>query len=587
MLGKWSQFAKPNPRPDPDAHFAVIHYAATVSYNLTGWLEKNKDPLNDTIVEMIKNGSNSLMIACFADHPGQPLETPKDQDRKKKGGGKTVSSYFKGQLDDLMVTLYKTEPHFIRCVVPNTHKQPGGVESGLVMHQYQCNGVLAGIAICRKGFPNKMTYPEFKGRYNILAAQLVAKAKNDKAAASGLLELIKLDKEKYRCGHTKVFFRAGILGFMEEVREDRIGSVLAWLQAGARGKASRMNFKKLQDQKLALYCCQRALRNRKIATTWKWMEIWMAIKPNLKCTQFSKFKTDFENKIALAEANIGKALDDRAKVQKVHDALVAAKTEVQVALEGGGSAVQDVMDKTKRIENMATDVEKQVSDVEKRVKGESQQKQQLEQQMSKVTSQVSQIQGEVASLEASLVNAEQERAVKDEQIHTLKEEVAHQADMIAKLVKEKKGVGEAKQKSEEDIQAMEDKCNHLSKVKGKLEQALDEAEDALEREKKAKGDVEKLKRKIEGDLKLTQEAVGDLDRIKTELNQSVARKEKELSSMLAKIEDEGTLGNKYNKQVKELQSRIEELDEELHIERQNRAKAEKNRTTLSRDISDL
>ena len=91
------------------------------------------------------------MIKCFADHPGQPLEASKDDGgRKKKGGGKTVSSYFKGQLDDLMVTLYKTEPHFIRCVVPNTHKQPGGVESGLIMHQYRCNGVLAGIAICRK-----------------------------------------------------------------------------------------------------------------------------------------------------------------------------------------------------------------------------------------------------------------------------------------------------------------------------------------------------------------------------------------------------------------------------------------------------
>ena len=79
------------------------------------------------IVEMIKNGGNSLMIQCFADHPGQPLEASKDApERKKKGGGKTVSSYFKGQLDDLMTTLYKTEPHFIRCVVPNTHKQPGG-----------------------------------------------------------------------------------------------------------------------------------------------------------------------------------------------------------------------------------------------------------------------------------------------------------------------------------------------------------------------------------------------------------------------------------------------------------------------------
>merc|ERR1739847_39403 len=225
LLGKEPNFCKPNHKMgDPNAHFGVIHYAATVSYNLTGW------------VEMIKNGSNSLAIQCFADHPGQPLEAPKDDGgRKKKGGGKTVSAYFKGQLDDLMSTLYKTEPHFIRCVVPNTHKQPGGVEPGLVMHQYQCNGVLAGIAICRKGFPNKMLYPEFKARYNILSAKAVAKAKSDKSAAGAVLDAIKLDKEKFRLGHTKVFFRAGILGFMEEVREDRIGSVLAWLQSGARG----------------------------------------------------------------------------------------------------------------------------------------------------------------------------------------------------------------------------------------------------------------------------------------------------------------------------------------------------------------
>merc|ERR1712226_1673005 len=175
----------------------------------------------------------------------------------------------------------------------------------------------------------------------------------------------------------------------------------------------------------------------------------------------------------------------------------------------------------------------------------------------------------------------------DNQIHTLKEEIAHQEDLISKLTKEKKGAGEGRQKTEEDIQAMEDRCNHLSKVKEKLEQSLDECEDTLEREKKAKGDVEKLKRKIEGDLKLTQEAVGDLDRIKADLAATVQRKEKELSSMGAKIEDEGTLGNKYNKQVKELSSRIEELDEELFIERQNRAKAEKNRTVLSRDIQDL
>merc|ERR1719397_1744633 len=242
---------------------------------------------------------------------------------KKGKGGKTVSSYFKGQLDDLMTTLYKTEPHFIRCVVPNTHKEPGGVESGLVMHQYQCNGVLAGIAICRKGFPNKMLYPEFKGRYNIIAAKAVAKAKNDKAAAGAVMDVVKLDKEKFRLGHTKVFFRAGVGGWMEEQRENKIGSVLAWLQSGARGKASRMQF-----QKLALYSCQRAIRSYMMAKTWLWLQLWLAIKPNLRCSQFGKFKKEYEDKIAEAEANIDGAVAARSKVQAVYDGLAAQKNEL-------------------------------------------------------------------------------------------------------------------------------------------------------------------------------------------------------------------------------------------------------------------
>merc|ERR1711970_34805 len=588
LLGKWTQFAKANPRPDPDAHFAVIHYAATVSYNLTGWLEKNKDPLNDTIVEMIKNGSNALMIQCFADHPGQPLEAPKDDGgRKKKGGGKTVSSYFKGQLDDLMTVLYKTEPHFIRCVVPNTHKQPGGVEPGLVMHQYQCNGVLAGIAICRAGFPNKMPYPEFKARYNILAAKMVAKAKNDKAAAGAVLDAIKLDKEKFRLGHTKVFFRAGILGFMEEVREDKIGSVLSWLQAGARGKSSRMNFKKLQDQKLALYCCQRAIRNYYISKTWKWLQIWLSIKPNLKCTQFGKYKKEYEDKINLAEANIDKAIAECNNVTNTHERLLGEKQELELALSSGGSMVQDIIDKTNRMEASKNDLQKQVDDTNKRVQNEEELINGIQNAGVKVSMEATKLREDIKNLEADCEKNEEDKMTKDNQIRTLREEIAHQEELISKLQKEKKSCGEGRQKTEEDIQAMDDRCNHLSKVKGKLEQSLDECEDALEREKKSKGDVEKIKRKVEGDLKLTQEAVSDLERVKAELTNSLSRKEKELASMGAKIEDEQTLGGKYSKQIKELQSRIEELDEELTIERGSRAKAEKNRTIISRDITDL
>merc|ERR1711970_236650 len=589
MLGKWPNFAKPNPKPDPDAHFAVIHYAATVSYNLTGWLEKNKDPLNDTIVEMIKNGSNALMIQCFADHPGQPLEAPKDDGgRKKKGGGKTVSSYFKGQLDDLMSTLYKTEPHGIRCVVPNTHKQPGGVEPGLVMHQYQCNGVLAGIAICRKGFPNKMLYPEFKGRYNILAAKLVAKAKNDKAAAGAVLDIaVKLDKEKFRLGHTKVFFRAGILGYMEEVREDKIGSVLSWLQAGARGKASRMQYKKLQDQKLALFCVQRSIRNWRIGKTWLWLQLWLAIKPNLKCTQFGKYKKEYEDKIAEAEAHIDKAISECEAVTQIHERLLDEKNELNLALNSGGSAVQDIIDKTNRLEASKNDLQKQVDETKKRVKNEEDVISGIEQSGVKVMADASRLREEIKVLESNAEACEDDKVSKDNQIRTLREEITHQDEIIVKLQREKKEVGGGRQKTEEEMTAMEDKCVHLGKLKSKLEMSLDECEDVLEREKKTKGDVEKVKRKIEGDLKLTQETVADLERAKSDLQAVLQRKEKEFSSLGAKIEDEHTLGGKYGKQIKELQSRIDELDDELAIERQSRAKAEKGRTTLSRDLTDL
>merc|ERR1712029_1056633 len=197
-----------------------------------------------------------------------------------------------------------------------------------------------------------------KARYNILAAGAVAKAKNDKGAAGAVMTAIKLDPEKFRLGHTKVFFRAGILGFMEETRDDKIGSVLAMLQAQARGKASRMIFKKMQDQKLALFCMQRTIRNYYIGKTWLWWQLWLLLKPNLKCTKFAQYKAEYEEKIAIAEANIDKAVAECNKVKAVYERLSNEKNELVLALQSGGSAVQDIIDKTNRIEGMKNDLQK-------------------------------------------------------------------------------------------------------------------------------------------------------------------------------------------------------------------------------------
>merc|ERR1712170_266184 len=209
-LGKSPSFAKPQSKTDKNAHFACIHYAGTVSYNVTGWLEKNKDPVNDTVVDVLKRGSCNLLVHLWRDHPGQSAPPEEEKGKKKKGGGaKTVSSVYLVQLAELMGTLHSTEPHFIRCIVPNTHKHPGAVEPELIMHQLTCNGVLEGIRICMRGFPNRIMYADFKSRYQILGAAEIANASDNKTGAYALLDKIEFSREKYRLGHTKVFFRAG------------------------------------------------------------------------------------------------------------------------------------------------------------------------------------------------------------------------------------------------------------------------------------------------------------------------------------------------------------------------------------------
>merc|ERR1711910_176905 len=156
-LGKLPVFLKPQSKTDKNAHFAISHYAGIVSYNVTNWLEKNKDPVNDTVVEIFKSTSSvNLLVHLWRDHPGQPTTAPKEEGKKKKkgGGGKTVSSVYLVSLGELMTTLHSCEPYFVRCLVPNTHKKPGEVEPPLIMHQLTCNGVLEGIRICMRGFPN-------------------------------------------------------------------------------------------------------------------------------------------------------------------------------------------------------------------------------------------------------------------------------------------------------------------------------------------------------------------------------------------------------------------------------------------------
>lgn len=105
-LGKSPNFQKPKP-PKPgqaEAHFALVHYAGTVPYNISGWLEKNKDPLNDCVVDQLKHGSNALLVEIFSDHPGLGAD---DSTAAKGAGGKAGGGRKKGSGFQTVSGLYR------------------------------------------------------------------------------------------------------------------------------------------------------------------------------------------------------------------------------------------------------------------------------------------------------------------------------------------------------------------------------------------------------------------------------------------------------------------------------------------------
>ncbi|XP_071547313.1 myosin heavy chain, muscle-like isoform X2 [Panulirus ornatus] len=591
-LGKSPNFIKPKP-PKPgqaEAHFAIVHYAGTVPYNLTGWLEKNKDPLNDTVVDQLKKASNNLSVEIFIDHPGQSggADTGGKGGKRAKGSGfQTVSGMYREQLNKLMTTLMSTSPHFIRCIIPNELKQSGVIDAALVMHQLTCNGVLEGIRICRKGFPNRMLYPDFKHRYSILASKAAAAAEDEKKASQVILELINLEAEKFRMGHTKVFFRAGVLGALEEIRDDRLAKIISWLQAWIRGYTSRKVYKRLQEQRVALIVVQRNLRKFMQLRTWPWYRLWQKVKPLLNVTRVEDEIRALEERAAKAEENYDREAKLRKELEAANVALLEEKNNLLVALESTKGSVSEFLDKQAKLQSQKADLEAQLNETTERLQQEEEARNQLFQGKKKIEQELSGLKKDIEDLELTVQKAEQDKATKDHQIRNLNDEIAHQDELINKINKEKKHLQECNQKTAEDLQAIEDKCNHLNKVKAKLEQTLDELEDSLEREKKLRAEVEKAKRKVEGDLKLTQEAVADLERNKKELEQTIQRKDKEVSSLASKLEDEQGLVSKLQKQIKELQARIEELEEELEHERQARAKAEKSKTHLGRELEEL
>ncbi|XP_049892856.1 myosin heavy chain, fast skeletal muscle-like [Epinephelus moara] len=591
-LGKSAPFQKPKPtKGKAEAHFSLVHYAGTVDYNVNGWLDKNKDPLNDSVVQLYQKSSTKLLAHLYASHAStEAAEGGGKKAGKKKGGSfQTVSALFRENLGKLMTNLRSTHPHFVRCLIPNESKTPGLMENFLVIHQLRCNGVLEGIRICRKGFPSRILYGDFKQRYKVLNASVIPEGQfiDNKKASEKLLGSIDIDQTQYKFGHTKVFFKAGLLGTLEEMRDEKLAELVTMTQALCRGFLMRREFVKMMERREAIYSLQYNIRSFMNVKTWPWMKLYFKIKPLLKSAETEKEMAQMKEDFEKMKEELAKVSAKKKELEEKMVSLLQEKNDLLLQVQSEAENLSDAEERCEGLIKAKIQLEAKVKETSERLEDEEEMNAELTAKKRKLEDECSELKKDIDDLELTLAKVEKEKHATENKVKNLVEEMASQDETIAKLTKEKKALQEAHQQTLDDLQAEEDKVNSLTKSKTKLEQQVDDLEGSLEQEKKLRMDLERAKRKLEGDLKLAHETVMDLENDKQQSEEKLKKKDFETSQLLGKIEDEQSLCAQLQKKIKELQARIEELEEEIEAERAARAKVEKQRADLSRELEEI
>merc|ERR1719167_411513 len=549
----------------------------------------NKDPVNDSVVEIFKSACNCvLLVYLWQDHPGQPTTSPKEEGKKKKGGGgKTVSSVYLVSLVDLMATLHSCEPHFVRCLVPNTHKKPGEVEPPLIMHQLTCNGVLEGIRICMRGFPNRMLYPDFKLRYAVLGQNEIKSSTDNKVAVYALMDKIGFPRDRYRLGHTLVFFRAGALAFLEEMRDDIVLRLLRNLQGEILKRIRGRVYQKKHDQRELIKVGQRQFRKYAAMRNWGWFVIIQKTRPLIGRPDPNEELKMLEAKAAATYGVYKEKCDTKVKLLAENEAIEEEKKTLlaQIAKEQGD--LTQYHERQAKCSAEKADLEIALVEAQNKLVRTEQNRIQATNDKKELEAETVAVKKDIADIEIVIQKLEQEKTNRDHTIRSLNDEISNQDEIINKLNTEKKHLSDTGAKSSEDLQIAADKVDHLDKVKQKLESTLDELESSVEKEKRSRTLVEKERRKVEGELKMAQETVADIERTKKELEAAIARRDAEIGGLVSKLDDEQSLVGKVQKSIKEFQCRIEEMEEELEAERQARAKAERQKSDLAREMESL
>ncbi|KAF2768695.1 hypothetical protein EJ03DRAFT_113460 [Teratosphaeria nubilosa] len=290
--------------------FTVCHYAIDVTYESDGFIEKNRDTVPDEHLEVLRSSSNSFLSEVLeASANVRERDNASAAPKPAAGAAKrsaaatrkpTLGGIFKSSLIELMNTINNTEVHYIRCIKPNEAKEAWKFEGPMVLSQLRACGVLETVRISCAGYPTRWTYEDFALRYYMLIPSNLWTTEVRAMANNILLKALGEGKQdatdKYQLGLTKIFFRAGMLAFLENLRTSRLNGAAIMIQKNLRAKYYRRRYLETLDgiktfQALARGHMSRRraekARQQKSATTIQ--RVWKGYKER---TRYVRFRND-------------------------------------------------------------------------------------------------------------------------------------------------------------------------------------------------------------------------------------------------------------------------------------------------------
>lgn len=505
--------------------FVLTHYAAEVEYSTEGWLEKNKDPMNDNVTRLLASSSDEHVASLFADCADTDDGVGGMRSRVKKGLFRTVAQRHKEQLSSLMAQLNSTHPHFVRCILPNHKKRPKQFSPLLVLDQLRCNGVLEGIRIARTGFPNRLFFREFRQRYEVLCKDMPRGFLEGQAAATFMLDRLGLDKTLYRVGLTKVFFRAGVLAELEERRDTLITEIMAHFQSVARGYMQRrLAYKRLYRAE-ATRIIQKNFRIYLELCENPWWQLIVKMKPLLGSTRTASEVKKRDEMIRQLNEKMESDAADRQKLEDDRRNTHAEMVRVQQTLESERALALDKEEIFKRLQVRETELEDKLS-------GALEDQERLEDQLDELLEAKKRAEAEVEKYRVQLDQAahlitrlEDEKAGLSSRVTELEEAIDEISRRQAERSAQEAALEEDIKMLESQLALKERKARDLEDKLLKQDQDVEIKLVAAQKELQAARNREKS---MLDDNQSIQERLNDLSKTSTDYEQLIRKKESEL-----------------------------------------------------------